>query len=1120
MRSAKVQRDDDEGLLWNHFSTEFESSSFLLSEELFEKINALARGDLAVKLAHDVAADVTQRMETCLQDFVVVVTATEKSGEELLVRTPQVTIVSAITELLVMDSDFTLLLLGLKSFTNLISAITEAKPRRISQRDFDTLLVNQSGDGYCWIFHLATNFLRIALSDSKRLIRTAGFQLVAKLLRLPKGSKSIVRDLAGPILCCHDDNVKTLDAVKSRLRKEAVDCVTMALLLSPTSELNFNEIVDSVIVPGLKDHKHTVRSSALDCLAVAVKLDSDALISRVESQLPRLNRNNNAKSEEKKGGQGELSNHQNTVSLRSVVFQRHLPSINSQFRLVRPSRLDSTVEMSTVGQVNYESASSIGERRKPSAGRMHGNLRLPWDPRDSVVVVGSASGPSRSCPLSLPNLSQSENDILGSNFDGSRSSGRSPRRSIDKQNPGKQSLELSSRAEIRRSQNPSRTSYCEDNQAVESRVGVAHGDGGVGSVRIISKSLAIPPSTPDNCIVRNRKLINTIDPPEVSQIRRKASQRRSLQVDTDLELANLHLSDQFDATSPNTYRSFNRFNHGSNPFLLTPPSIPSCLSTSRANLSQHHQGSKFDLSPSCSKKSNSPTDFHNSHSGPLRGQHELAKNMMLSSPNYDFQYPCVDVVGRSMHPVGECRRASIKHDGHETDGRSDNGEDCVSTNKSERKGAPSAPPERDDDEDTLRAGVEGHASRGFGRRSVRSGPTDYMKCASSRRGRKGDLEDPESTGSGPQTHSRTGSLQRPPHGLPTRRPPSIPRDGSIHRKTVRQQSSDSASKEVGLARLSQNHPSTIDSGKCRDVASALNRIASTEWEDKVDGLLSLSALALRHPTAFADSHDTHSAVIHAVTSECRNLRSQVSRQAVKTIADLFRGLGRLLDAHVDTCVRVLLVKTGEASAAFLRGEVAIALSDLVRSVNPNRALVALFQHGLGHKNAAVRRQCAIQASYLIESLGPSRVLQTANQRGNLSSWGSMSTVCSGAGSTQNVSAPVTAITSASSQAITERVIVALGKFLLDSNQETRYYGRRILATLQQSPDFERILTRHLSGQMLRAVHEATDYLHTKGLGEPPTSVASAICPRTVAASEQTDASLQNRGCSAGGLGGL
>lgn len=103
-----------------------------------------------------------------------------------------------------------------------------------------------------------------------------------------------------------------------------------------------------------------MRSSALDCLAVAVKLESDALIVRVELQLSRLNCNNNAKREERKEEQEELSKHQAAASLRSIVFQRHLPTINSQFRLVRPSRLGSTVEMSAVGQVNCESSSSIG----------------------------------------------------------------------------------------------------------------------------------------------------------------------------------------------------------------------------------------------------------------------------------------------------------------------------------------------------------------------------------------------------------------------------------------------------------------------------------------------------------------------------------------------------------------------------------------------------------------------------------------------------------------------------------------------------------------------------------------------------------------------------------------
>ncbi|KAH9278839.1 hypothetical protein ECG_08283 [Echinococcus granulosus] len=951
---------------------------------------------------------------------------------------------------MMMDTDFTLLLLGLRSFTNLIAVITESKPRRIAQGDFDTLMNNQSGDGYCWIFHLATNFLRIALSDPKRLIRTAGSQLVAKLLHLPGGSRSIVRN------------------------------------------------------------------AALDCLAVAVKQESDALIYRVESQLPILNRNNSAKREEKGGEQEELSIHYTAASLRSIVFQRPLPSLNSQSRLVRPPRLDSTVKMSAVGQVDCESSSSICERRKPSAGRMHGNLRLPWDPRESVVVVGSATGPSRRCPISLPNLSQSANATLDRNFNEPRSSGRSPQRSVSNQNPGYQSLDLDSRAEIRRSLNLSGASY----SAAEAQMGVAYEGSGTGSARVISSSLAISPSTSENCVVGNRKLMKTIEPSEASRTRRKSSQRRSLRVNTDLDLTNLQLSDQLDTISPNTHRSFNRLNCGSNPCFLTPPSIPSSLSTSRAGLPQHHQSPKFDQSPSCGKISNSPTDCHTLHAGPLRGQHELAKNMMLPSPDCAFQYPQVDIVGRSMHPFRDFSRTSIKHDGSDADGRNDNGDDYNATNESGRKAEPSSSPESDDDDNTLRTGIEGHAPRGFGRRSSRSRQGDNVKSASLQRERRGDFGDLDSARNGPQTPTRTPSLQRPPHGVPTRRPPTGPRDGSLQRRSIRQQSPDSASREATLSRLSQNHPSMNDSGKCRDVTSALNQIESTDWEDKVDGLLSLSTLALKHPTAFSNSPDTYSAIIHVVTSECRNLRSQVSRQAVKTIADLFRGLGRLLDPHVDTCVRVLLAKTGEASAAFLRGEVAIALSDLVRSVNPNRALIALFQHGLGHKNAAVRRQCAIQASYLIESLGPSRVLQAANQRGNLSSWGSMTTVCGGAASTPSLNASATGVSSASSQAITERVIVALGKFLLDSNQETRYYGRRILATLQQSPDFERTLTRYLSGQMLRAVREATDYLHAKGLGEPPTSVVSAICPRTMAASEQVDASLQNRGCSAGSLGGL
>ncbi|KAM3172050.1 hypothetical protein ACTXT7_015344, partial [Hymenolepis weldensis] len=113
---------------------------------------------------------------------------------------------------------------------------------------------SQSGDGYSWIIHLATNFLRIALSDSKPLLLIAGSRLIARIVRLPRGARSLIRDLAGPILGYYDD-LEITETGTSRLRKEAVDLVIEILLLCPFSEINFYEIVDRVIVPGLRDSK-------------------------------------------------------------------------------------------------------------------------------------------------------------------------------------------------------------------------------------------------------------------------------------------------------------------------------------------------------------------------------------------------------------------------------------------------------------------------------------------------------------------------------------------------------------------------------------------------------------------------------------------------------------------------------------------------------------------------------------------------------------------------------------------------------------------------------------------------------------------------------------------------
>ncbi|KAG5441895.1 TOG array regulator of axonemal microtubules protein 1 [Clonorchis sinensis] len=277
---------------------------------------------------------------------------------------------------------------------------------------------------------------------------------------------------------------------------------------------------------------------------------------------------------------------------------------------------------------------------------------------------------------------------------------------------------------------------------------------------------------------------------------------------------------------------------------------------------------------------------------------------------------------------------------------------------------------------------------------------------------------------------------------------------------------------------------------------ALRLIQSEDWESKVSGLERVAQLAVENPNAFnsnlgapvsgvsvsagssrqpLNSTETLNQTVQAVIAECKNLRSQVSRQAVQTLSTLFHGLGRAMDPHVEICVRVLLGKTGEAAAAFLRDEVAVAMNEVTQAANPSRTLPALMQHGLGHKNPAVRLQTALQIAGIVENLPNPKSTSASRRSGSttrISTWDS-STNLNASGSSGVLGS------------LLDRLVTAMSQFLTDGNQETRYYGRRLLRCLQQHPDFERTVKKQLNGQPLRAVREALDQIQTKGVGDPP-----------------------------------
>nr|CUU98327.1 hypothetical transcript [Hymenolepis microstoma] len=105
---------------------------------MFVDMNLLASGNLSGKRAQSIANEVSKRIEYFLVDSISVFKTSER---KLLVKTLKISVICAIAELAFQKDFFTIVLHGMRFFSNLISAISEAESKDISERDFNTLLV-------------------------------------------------------------------------------------------------------------------------------------------------------------------------------------------------------------------------------------------------------------------------------------------------------------------------------------------------------------------------------------------------------------------------------------------------------------------------------------------------------------------------------------------------------------------------------------------------------------------------------------------------------------------------------------------------------------------------------------------------------------------------------------------------------------------------------------------------------------------------------------------------------------------------------------------------------------------------------------------------------------------
>ncbi|XP_071282119.1 TOG array regulator of axonemal microtubules protein 1 isoform X2 [Agelaius tricolor] len=234
------------------------------------------------------------------------------------------------------------------------------------------------------------------------------------------------------------------------------------------------------------------------------------------------------------------------------------------------------------------------------------------------------------------------------------------------------------------------------------------------------------------------------------------------------------------------------------------------------------------------------------------------------------------------------------------------------------------------------------------------------------------------------------------------------------------------------------------------LAEALALLADHDWEKKIEGLNFVRCLSAYHaPILTAKLHET----TLAVAQEVKNLRSGVSRAAVVCLGDLFTHLKKSMDQELDNAVKVLLHKAGESNT-FIREEVDKALKAMVNNVTPARALCSLINGGQSHLHSAVRRCTAQHLGDIVERLGPERVL-------------------------------------AGGRPVAERLLPAMARFVQDSSQQTRYYGRRMLFSMMAHPDLDKILEKFVPPKDLPYIKETVGSLREKGLGEMPLDTPSA-----------------------------
>ncbi|XP_037798729.1 TOG array regulator of axonemal microtubules protein 2-like isoform X2 [Penaeus monodon] len=216
-------------------------------------------------------------------------------------------------------------------------------------------------------------------------------------------------------------------------------------------------------------------------------------------------------------------------------------------------------------------------------------------------------------------------------------------------------------------------------------------------------------------------------------------------------------------------------------------------------------------------------------------------------------------------------------------------------------------------------------------------------------------------------------------------------------------------------------------------------VNSGDWESQVEGIQDIVRLAEHHPEVLqSDLHQINMSLL----KQAKNLRSQVSRASIQAFTLLFDVMKRNMEPDVEKITSLLLHKTSDTNK-FLQLDSNHGLDALVENVSPNKAIPAIVQEGLNHKNPAVRTTVARLLTYEVERLGASKVLSGQKD-------------------------------------ITDRLLPAAAKLAQEGSLETRKYAKHIFQQLSQQGSFDAALKKYVSHNDLRNMQKLLDNLSSEG----------------------------------------